>query len=453
MKIIIVGIGKVGITLAENLANDDHEVTLIDVDETKLKKAEDTLDVLCIKGNGASIGILKQAGIDDCDVLIAVTGRDELNMVCCLTAKKLGAKYTVARIRDYDYAMELSQLKHEMDIDVVINPEHATAMQITRLIRFPEAMDIETFYRGRLELIGFKAIEDDPILDTPLMNLSKRFSNFNVLFCAVKRGDETIIPNGSTTFQVGDKIYVIGESLDISRFFNTLGRGTRKIRNVFIIGGGRITYYVSQALLAMNIDVKIIERVLEICVKLAEALPKALIIHGDGTDQDLLDAENLPNAGAFLALTGDDEDNIITSLYAKQFGVPKVVTKVSRQNYYSIINQLNIDSIVSPKLTTAYTILHKIRAMVNSQGSRMEALYPIADGRAEAMEFIASHSTRHQNKPLKELRLKKGILLASIIRRGQIIIPSGSDCIVEGDSVIVISNGKVLMDLNDIFIN
>ncbi|MGE4485918.1 MAG: Trk system potassium transporter TrkA [Oscillospiraceae bacterium] len=452
MKIIIVGSGKVGFTLAENLAAEHHDITIIDTRDEAIRKASDMLDVLCIKGNGASIRVLRSAGVEKCDVFIAATSRDELNMISCLTAKKLGAKYTIARIRDYEYAVEISQLKKEMEIDMVINPEFATASQISRLLRFPNALDIDTFYRGRIELIGFRACCKDVITGQPLSSVRRHLLGAEVLFCAVEHNGKTIIPDGSTVIEEGDKVYVIGDSLNVSRFFKALGRITVKIKNAFIIGGGRIGMYLASSLIAMNMDVKIIEMDHKKCVELTERLPKALVVQGDGTDQELLASENIAHSGAFIALTDRDEDNLIMSLYAKQLGVPKVIVKINRQNYYGISSSLSIDSIISPKTITAFAILKNVRAMQNSQGSRMEALFRIAEGSVEAMEFTVSARTRNLGIPLRDLKLKKGILLAVIVRKGQFIIPEGGDHIEDGDNIIIIAKGLPILDINDIYL-
>jgi trk system potassium uptake protein TrkA len=451
MNIIIVGAGKVGYTLAENLTSEDHDITIIDNDSIALNKASETLDVLCIKGNGASISILKEAQVERADVLIAVTNRDELNMVCCLTAKKFGAKYTVARIRDFEYAKEISHLKNELEIDMVINPEHSTAEQIFRLLRFPAALDIDTFFRGRIELVGFRAAKGDIFTGKPLYSVRKHFGNTQVLFCTVEHDGKVVIPNGTTVIEPGDKVHVIGDIWGISKFFRDLGRLSPKIKHVLIIGGGRISAYLSVFLSTINMNVKIIELDHRKCLDLCSALPKALVVNGDGTEQEVLDTEGIRHADAFVALTGRDEDNLITSLYAKQVGVPKIVTKVNRLNYNSVIENLGIDSFISPKKTTAYIILQYIRAMQNSQGSRMEALYQIADGAAEALEFCIGESTRNLYVPLKEINLKNGILIAAIVRKGKIIIPEGTDHLAKDDNVIIISSGMRIYDINDIF--
>ncbi|MBR5382016.1 MAG: Trk system potassium transporter TrkA [Oscillospiraceae bacterium] len=451
MRIIIVGIGKVGYTLAENLTADGHDVTVIDTDAEALRQADDTLDVLCVKGNGVSVGVLRSAGAEKTDVVIAATDRDELNMLSCLISKKLGAKYTTARIRDYDYALEVSRLKSELEIDKVINPEHATATQISRLLRFPAAADIETFFRGRIELVGFRVLEGDIVAGEPLYIVKKKLHNVRVLFCAVNADGVTTIPNGSTVFKPGDTVYVIGECAGVEQFFRILGRVSQKIKSVFIVGGGRIGLYLARYLTQMNIGVKLVDIDADKCRELCEALPKALVVCGDGTDQELLASENLAQADAFAALTGRDEDNLITALYAKRCGVPKVIAKINRQNYYGIIDQLGIDSIVSPKLITAYYMLHSIRGIDSSRGSRMEELYQIAGGGASAMVFTVAEGTKNLGRPLKELKFRDGILVALLFRNGAFIIPDGSDHIEEHDRIIVITSGKPLAELNDIF--
>ena len=451
MKITIVGIGKVGYTLAENLTADGHDITVLDTDAEVLRRADDSLDVLCIRGSGASVDVLRSAGADKADMVISVTDRDELNMLCCLISKKLGAKFTAARIRDYDYTVEVGRLKRELDIDLVINPEHSTATQISRLLRFPAATDIESFYRGRVELVGFRVQENDIIAGEALLSLKKRLRGIPILFCAAEHNGETFIPNGSTVFYPGDTVYVIGEALGVDKFFKLLGRVRNKIRRVFLVGGGRISVYLAQYLTQMNMSVTVIESDRDRCRELCEILPGALIINGDGTDQALLESENITQADAFVSLTGRDEDNLITALYAKRSGISKVVAKINRQSYYGIIDQLGIDSIVSPKIITAHFMLRSIRGIDSSSGNRMEALYPIAGGKAFAAVFTAHSGTKSLGIPLKDLKLKSGMLVSLINRKGAFITPEGCDHIEENDGVIIITNGAPVSDLNDIF--
>ena len=449
MKIIIVGDGKVGFTLAEHLSREEHDVTIIDTSDNALQKASDTLDVMCIKGNGASLTALKEAGADTADLLIAVTNLDEVNMVCCLTGKRLGAKYTIARVRNFEYTAAQGMLKMGMGIDLLINPENDTAVEISRILRFPSAANIETFYRGRVELMSFRAREEDFFIGQPLSALSRKVRDLPILFCAAERNEEVLIPDGSFVPQVGDKLYLIGAPLGLHGFFELMGRYAPKIRNVFVVGGGRITFYLAALMERMNMKVTIVERKEERCRQLSELLPHTLVINGDGTDQELLESENMAANDAFVALTDRDEDNLIISLYALQKGLKKVVAKCNRQNYTGIVQHLGLDSVISPKLITAGHILQVVRGMQNSKGSVMNALYRIAEGGAEAAEFAVNGTTRHLHTPLKDLRLKRGVLIAVIIHQGQVIIPVGSSVISSGDTVIIISRGMGILDVND----
>ncbi len=445
------GDGKVGYTLAELLSQEDHNVTIVDNNSEALRKADDALDVMCIKGNGASISVLREAGAEHADALIAATDLDEVNMVCCLNAKHLGTSFTVARVRNVEYTMDVNAFKRDMGIDLLINPERATAVEIARLLRFPSAANIETFYRGRVELMSFRAREEDFFLGQPLSALSDRIKDLPILFCAADRNGEVIIPDGSFVPQVEDRIYLIGAPVGVHEFFKLIGRYASHIRNVFVVGGGRITFHLTSMLERMNMHVKIVELKENRCRQLSEALPHSLIIMGDGTDQELLESENLEESDAFVALTDRDEDNLIISLYAMQRNVPKVVAKCNRQNYTGIVRHLGLESVISPKLFTANQILQIIRGRQNSKGSVMNTLYKIGDSGAEAMEFVVNQTTHHLGTPLKELHLKKGVLLAVIIHQGRTIIPEGSSVISLGDTVIVISSGHGILDINDIF--
>lgn len=445
------GDGKVGFTLAEHLSREEHDVTVIDTNDDALRRASESLDVLCVKGNGASIMALRESGVDTADIIIAATSLDEVNMVCCLTAKRLGAKYTIARVRNVEYAVELSVLKKELGIDMVINPENATAVEISRLLRFPSAANIETFYRGRVELIGFRVQEDDFICGHSLAELNHRVKELPILFCAAERGDEVIIPDGRYAPQAGDKLYLIGQPIGMSQFFKLLGRYTPKVKDVFIVGGGRIAHYLTAILEGMNMHVKLVERNMDRCRHISEVLPRTMVICGDGTDQELLESESVSASDAFIALTDRDEDNLIISLYAMQQGIPKVVAKCNRQNYAGIARAVGLDSVISPKLITANQILQVVRGMENSKGSVMTALYKIASGNAEAMEFVVNQTTRHLGQPLKDLKLKRGILIAVIIHHNRIVIPEGSSSMSQGDTVIIVSRDQGILDVNDIF--
>lgn len=452
MKIVIVGNGKVGFSLAEQLVREKYDVVIVDLREDTLRRAADALDIMSVKGNGISAATLIEAGAPDADLLVAATNSDEINMVCCLTAKHLGAKYAIARIRNPEYNTGLSDLKRNMGIDMVINPENATAVEISRLLRFPPAANIETFCRGRVELIGFRLLEEDFLVNRPLHALSDQVKQLSLLFCAVERpGGEVVIPNGSFVPQAGDKLYLIGRPSSLDQFFRLLGRYSPKVKSVFIVGGGKISLYLSAVLEKMKMRVKIVEIQKDRCRFISERLPHTTVICGDGTDQELLESENMAANDAFVALTDRDEDNLIISLYALQKGLKKVVAKCNRQNYTGIVQHLGLDSVISPKLITAGHILQVVRGMQNSKGSVMNALYRIAEGGAEAAEFAVNGTTRHLHTPLKDLRLKRGVLIAVIIHQGQVIIPVGSSVISSGDTVIIISRGMGILDVNDIY--
>ena len=451
MKIIIVGSGKVGFTLAEQLVREQHDVTIVDLREESLRRASDMLDVMVIHGNGVSTSTLREAGADTADLLVAATNSDEVNMVCCLTAKNMGTGYTIARIRDLEYSNSLVELRRNLKIDMVINPENATAIEISRLLRFPPAANIETFFRGRVELMGFRLQEGDFLVGTPFYSLPPQVKELSLLFCAVERGKSVVIPNGSFVPQIGDKLYLVGRPESLDQFFRLLGRYAQKVLHVFILGGGKISVYLARILEKMGMKLKIVELDEAQCRLISEKFPKSMVIHGDGSDQELLESERFSASDAFVALTDRDEDNLIISLYAMQQGIPKVVAKANRQNYAGIARAIGLESVISPKAITAAQILHRVRGMQNSQGSVMNSLHRIADGAAEAMEFTVRSTTRYLNVPLKDLRLKSGILIAVIMRGRDIIIPEGSSSIQEGDSVILISRGRLILDLNDIY--
>ena len=451
MKIIIVGSGKVGFTLAEQLVREQHDVTIVDLREESLRRATDMLDVMVIHGNGVSTSTLREAGADTADLLVAATNSDEVNMVCCLTAKNMGTGYTIARIRDLEYSNSLVELRRNLKIDMVINPENATAIEISRLLRFPPAANIETFFRGRVELMGFRLQEGDFLVGTPFYSLPPQVKELSLLFCAVERGKSVVIPNGSFVPQIGDKLYLVGRPESLDQFFRLLGRYAQKVHHVFILGGGKISVYLARILEKMGMKLKIVELDEAQCRLISEKFPKSMVIHGDGSVQELLESERFSASDAFVALTDRDEDNLIISLYAMQQGIPKVVAKANRQNYAGIARAIGLESVISPKAITAAQILHRVRGMQNSQGSVMNSLHRIADGAAEAMEFTVRSTTRYLNVPLKDLRLKSGILIAVIMRGRDIIIPEGSSSIQEGDSVILISRGRLILDLNDIY--
>ena len=455
MNIIIAGVGKVGLNVAGHLVSEGHNVTVVDTNQETLDRASNQLDVMCVKGNCASRSALREAGVHDADMVIAATSSDEINLLCCHCAHGFGVPNTVARVRSAEYAGDLESMKQELGIDMLVNPELATAIEISRLLRFPNAANIDTFARGRVEIVSFHIQEDDFLVGKSLVSLSSKIRELAMLFCVVERGDEVIIPNGSFVMKQGDKVYIAGTPSGINQFFKLLGRQSHKVRSAFIVGGGRISFYLIHTLERLGISCKVVEKNERRCRELAETFPKALIIHGDGTDPELLAEERMEASDAFIALTDRDEDNLIISLCAHQAGMTKVVAKSNRQNYTAIARSAGVESIVSPKLTTADQILRKVRGIQNSKGTVMSSLYRIAEGRAEAMEFQVSAATRHLGVPLKDLRshLKEGVLIAVVVRGNQVIIPNGSTALEKDDTVIVIAQGIAIMDLNDIFLD
>lgn len=450
MRIIIVGDGKVGYAIAEHLVQENHDVVIVDKNEDALRKADETLDVMCIQGNGARKSILLEAGIEEAEILIAVTSRDEMNMVCCLIAKQIGKVRTVARIRDPEYFEEFTELREDMGIDMVINPEYSAASEIANILQFPSAMNIETYFGGRVRIAEFRIIEGDFLVDAKLAKVSNKLPQ-NILFAVVEREGEAIVPDGNFIFQVNDKVYVIGQLSGITNLFKKLNRYIQKINTVLIIGGGRSAYYLAKMTTKLGMHTKIIEINPEKCIQLSELIPDAMIIEGDGSNQDILESENIEDVDAFITMTGRDEENLIISMYALEKGVDKVIAMTTRMRLPAIIKKLGLDSVISPKVVTASYIIGYVRSIQNSRGSVVESLYKIVDGKAEVIGFTANSTTQFIDIPLKDIKLKKDILIASIYHRNQVIIPHGNEKIQVGDKILVIASSKYkIMDLNEI---
>ncbi len=447
MNIIIAGCGKVGGSLAEQLSREGHDITVIDEKSDVVQHVANAADVIGIVGNGASYNIQKEAGIEKADLLIAVTNADEVNLLCCLIAKKAGDCQTIARVRNPIYHQEIRHIKGELGLSLVINPEWAAATEMARLLRFPKAIDIDTFARGRIELLRFRMEEDNRLCGQKIRNIAE-LSRCEVLICVVEREDEVLIPDGEFELKKNDTISIVASPMNASRFFRLIGIQTNQVKNTMIIGGGKLAFYLAKRLLEMGIKVKIIEKDKAYCEKLCELIPGAMIIHGDGTDQELLAEEGLADTEGFVALTNMDEENVMLSLYAKKMSRAKKITKVSSNTYDSIISTLDIGSVIHPKHITAESILQYVRAMQNSIGSNVETLYRLVDGRAEALEFIIREKGEVTDIPLQTLELKPGLLVCAIHRRGKVIIPKGQDCLELGDSVIIITTS--CSELNDI---
>lgn len=450
MKIIIVGCGKVGTTLAEQLNRENHDITLIDTNEEAIQNISDSADVMGVTGNGAVYQVQMEAGIQDADLLIATTNSDELNMLCCLIAKKAGNCHTIARIRNPEYSSEIRYIREELNLSLAINPELAAAREIARLLRFSSAIKIEPFAKGRIELLKFLIPEHSLLNDMRVMDVVNRLKS-NVLICVVERGNDVVIPDGNFVMKKGDKISFIASHQESADFFKKAGVDNNIVKSAMFVGGGKLTHYLCRLLEDTKIKIKIIERDEERCRQLSELLPKAMIIHGDGTDEQLLLEEGIRQTEAFASLTGFDEENIMLSLYASSQSKAKLITKVNKIAFENVINSLNIGSLIQPKMLTAEIILQYVRAMQNSMGSsNIETLYKIAADKAEALEFRVKEGSPILGIPLEKLKLIDNLLVACINRGGTIITPRGKDTVEAGDTVIVVTTHTGLNDLTDI---
>ena len=449
MRIIIVGCGKVGTALASKLSDEGHNITLIDTNSEKIQHLTEELDVLGIIGNGSSINKLNEAGIENTDVFIAVTSSDELNLLCCMFAKKVGHCHAVARVRNPHYSRELDFIKQQLGISTIINPELASAREISRLLRFPVASKIDTFAQGKVRLIKFELTDVQGLDRVPLKDIPEKIG-CDVLICAVERGGDVIIPDGDFTMKSGDMVTVLSTAEKAAKFFSKINMPTKPVHSALIVGGGTIGYYLAKELIRNNIRVRIVEQDEAKCNKLAEDLPEATILHGDGTDRQLLMSEGLPMSEAVVALTNMDEENILISLFAKSHSDAKLVTKINRLEFDDIIENLDIGSVIYPKYLTCDFIVQYIRALQNESGSNIKTLYRILDDRVEALEFTVQGESAVTAAPLSQLKLKPHQLICCISRGDKIIIPRGGDRIQPGDSVIVVTLEKGLHDIKDI---
>lgn len=449
MKIIIVGCGKVGLTLAEQLTLEKHDVVVIDLNYKKLREVTDSIDVMCIEGNGINSEILQEAGIVDADLLIATTDSDEKNVLCCLVAKKAGNCQTIARVRNPEYIKEIRHIKDELNMAMVLNPDNAAAAEVARLIRYPSSVvKCDTFAKGRVDMLTIE-IPEGSVLDGLKIRELRSTVHCNVLICAVERDGEVYIPSGDFILRLGDTISFMGKRSQQMLFFKELKMTTEISRSIMIIGGSNIGYYLAKSLEELPVSVKILDSDAEKCNMLSANLDKATIINGDATDKNVLLEEGIEDVDTVLALTGLDEENIMISLYAKSVSNAKVITKINRINFEDVISSLNIGSVVNPKLISADSITRYVRGMVNSRGSSIETLYRIASGKAEALEFTVREDFEGLNVPLMDLKLKPNVLLACIHRQGNLIIPGGQDYLATNDTVIVVTGTTGLNCLND----
>lgn len=450
MKIVIVGDGKVGCTLTERLSKEGHDIVVIDNNRQVLRESAEIFDVMAVHGNGASLRVQKAADVQNSDLLIAAASGDELNLLCCIIARKLGCKHTIARMRNPEYVEQLFFLREELGLSMMINPERASAKEIFRLLQFPTFLKRDSFAKGRAEIVEI-VLREGSILSGKRLNELYKIAKVKVLVRAVEREDRVYIPDGSFRLQRGDKLYVTAPTQDLTALIKHLGLEKIKVRNAILVGGSRIAYYLARELEEAGIGVKIIETSEDRCNQLAELLPRAQIVHADGSSQAVLRAEGIEQTDAVVTLTNIDEENLLISMFANYLHVPKVVTKINRTEYTEVIRDKGIDSVISPKLLCANDIVRYVRAMQNTTGSVL-ALHRIVDERVEALEFLASPSTRHLGETLLQITLKPDILIACINRKGRIIIPKGDDTIEPGDTLIVVTTAdRMIVDLNDIF--
>lgn len=450
LRIVLAGIGKLGSSLAECLSGEGHDVVIIDKSEEAIARISNTLDALTLRGNAASISAMQEAEVENADVLIAATENDEVNIICCMLGKKLGAKYTIARIREVEYAKDFERVREFMGIDRIMNPELQTAHAIARILRFPSAQHIESFARGRVDMVDFRAREGDPICGSALMNLRKYTKN--LLVAAVERGDDIFIPRGDFVIQPGDHVHVLGDANILVRFFKQIGRFNPRAKDIMIIGASRIAFYLARIALESGMSVRVIEKNRERCEALAESIDGVIALQGDGTDMETLESEGLGSMNAFIALTDHDEDNLITSIYATKRGIGKVITKINHINYMHLLGDLGLDSIISPREIIMSQILRIVRGLVNASDSEsIETLHRLLDGRMEAAQFDIPPHHPALNVPLRDLALRPDVLIAALLRGKKVIIPGGDDAMQTGDSIIAIAHSKMLQSLEDVF--
>lgn len=450
MDIVIVGIGKFGKELTGHLAKENHNITIIDNKANVIESVVNQYDVMGLCGNAASYTTQKEAYVDKADLFIATTSSDETNILCCLVAKKLGVKRTIARIRNPEYATQVQLMRNELGISLTLNPDLDTAKEIYRTLRFPSAVRIDSFANGKVDLVETKVTKDSLLCDKSLAEIKEKYK-VNMLVCAVRRDNEVTIPNGTFVIKENDYVYICSSDRSKTNSFKKLKLFKTNSKSVIIIGGGRVTYYLAELLIDSGISVKIIDKNEEICKSLSETFPEALIIHGDATNHQLLEEEGIASTDAFVTLTGLDETNIILSSYAKNRSCDKVITKVNNPSFDVILNSVGLDSIVSPKEIFTNQIIRYTRGMEKSLDSEFKTLHRLVNEEVEALEFVISKETKYTSIPLKDLKIKKGFLLASIIRANKVIIPSGNDTLEPLDSVVIVTTQKSVKDVSEIW--
>ena len=451
MKIIIAGVGKIGRTLAKQLAEEGHDLTLIDEKNYILESTVEQFDAMGVNGNCASMEVLKRAGIEETDLVIAVTNADEVNLLCCLTAHGLNPKvHTIARIRDPEYAEQIMTMREVFPLSMTVNPEKQAAQEIERLLKFPGFLRRESFAKGRAEIVELRVDKESPLKNVSLVEM-RNVVKCTVLVCAVLRGGEAIAPRGNFVLQEGDRIFVTAATSELAMLLKNLGILTHRVRKVLLCGGGKVSYYLASLLEKEKIDVRLLEKNYDRCVELAEDLPDTSVIHGDCSNMNVLEAQGFDQCDALVTLTGLDETNMIVALYGEKRGVRQIITKISREENSSIANELALGSVINPRELCSNHIVRYVRAMENQVGAAV-SVHAIADGKAEAVEFLVDNATRHCGVPLKEIKLKKNVLMAAITHGTKTQIPNGDSYFQKGDSVVVVTSGRgILRNINDIF--
>lgn len=452
MKIVIVGCGKIGKSMIKSLTVEGHDVLAIDNDSAILNDTTNTFDIMGVCGNAVDFDTLTEADVSNADVIVSTTDSDEMNMLVCFLARKLGAKHAVARIRNPEYNdAGLGFLRYSLNLSITLNPELLIAEEISNILQLPSAVKIERFSRRSIEMIEIILPKDSPLDGMNLIKIREHFKA-NYLICTVQRDNQVFIPDGRFEIRAGDRIGLVAAHTEIAKLLGMLGLLKKQAKSVMILGGGKPSYYLAKKLISLGVDVKIIEKRLEVCESLAQELPEAVIIHGDGADQELLLEEGIGNMDAFVSLTGVDEENIMLSIFASMQNVPKVVAKINRDELLPMAEKLGVETIISPSHLSTNIIVRYARALENSKGSSVETLYKLVDGKAEALEFNVIEGSKTIGIPFKDIKLKPNVLIAGITRGRKTIIPSGNNMILAGDKVVVISCNQRLQDIDDILI-
>ena len=449
LNIIIVGCGKVGMTLIEQLSKEGHDITIIDKNAAKVQEMSNLYDIMGLVGNGASYSVQMEAGIENADLIIAVTASDELNLLCCTVAKQVGDCAAIARVRTPDYSKEAGYLREKLGLTMIINPELEASLETARILYLPTALEVNSFAHGQAEIVKFKIPEGNLLDGMTIATLGKSITN-EILICAIEREGEDYIPGGHFQMAKADIVSFVAPRRHIRSFLKKIGFKTKQVKDAMIVGGGKASYYLAKQLIAMGIDVKIIEQNKERCEELSILLPEAIIINGDGTDEEVLREEGIEYAQAFIPLTDIDEENIMLTLHAKQVSNAKLITKINRSTFKNVISKLDLGSVIYPRYITSEAIIAYVRAKKNSTNSNIETLYHMFDNRAEAIEFRVDEPSSVTGIPLKDLMLKNDLLVSFIYRNGKVQIPSGLDTIEVGDTVMIVTTHTGLDNIQDI---